>query len=84
MQKECYNSGANDQMNYNEILCRHAILCLIEPSEKAFVLFEDSLSIVIQRYVSQGYKYHFEFQRYFIKRENNTYIHICISECKSQ
>ncbi|XP_076663069.1 uncharacterized protein LOC143366138 [Andrena cerasifolii] len=61
--KECYNNGTKDQINYNEILCRHAILCLIEPSEKAFVLFEDSLSVVIQRYVSQGYKYHFEFQR---------------------
>lgn len=50
-------------MNYNKILCHHAILCLIEPSKKAVVLFEDDLSVVIRRYLLYGYKYNFEFQR---------------------
>lgn len=78
IQKESYND-TRDKMKFNQILCRHAILCLIEPSEKAFVMLEDNLSLVIQKYLSQGYKYHFEFQRYFITKESNTYIHVWIS-----
>ncbi|XP_076232936.1 uncharacterized protein LOC143178265 [Calliopsis andreniformis] len=50
-------------MEYNQILCRHAILCLIEPSKKAFVFLEDNLSVTIKKYLSKGYKYQFEFQR---------------------
>lgn len=73
-----------NQIRYNQLLCRHAILSLIEPSEKAFVLFEDDLSVVIEKYLSQGYKYHFEFQRYFIrKRKKNQYIYVC-KYCKFQ
>ncbi|XP_076640546.1 uncharacterized protein LOC143352141 isoform X1 [Colletes latitarsis] len=60
---ESYDHDIKDQIQYNQLLCQHAILCLIEPSKKAFVLFEDDLSIIIQKYLSQGYKYHFEFQR---------------------
>ncbi|KZC08701.1 hypothetical protein WN55_10723 [Dufourea novaeangliae] len=59
------NCGGNmqNQMKYNQLLCHHAILCLIEPSEKAFVLVENDLLDVIKKYLLQGYKYHFEFQR---------------------
>ncbi|XP_076753646.1 uncharacterized protein LOC143425063 [Xylocopa sonorina] len=57
-----YDYSARKQVDYNLALCRHAILCLIEPSKKAIVSIEDDLSIVIQSYLSRGYKYHFEFQ----------------------
>lgn len=62
--KKTICANMKNQMNYNKILCHHAILCLIEPSKKAVVLFEDDLSVVIRRYLLYGYKYNFEFQRY--------------------
>ncbi|XP_017890663.1 uncharacterized protein LOC108631331 [Ceratina calcarata] len=55
--------NAREQVEYNQVLCHHAILCLIEPSKKGVVLMEDDLSVVVQKYLSHGYKYHFEFQR---------------------
>ncbi|RLU23075.1 hypothetical protein DMN91_005353 [Ooceraea biroi] len=42
------------------MLCEHAILCLIEPSEKASVYIENNLSGVIQNYLLQEYVYHFD------------------------
>ncbi|XP_053994304.1 uncharacterized protein LOC128884740 [Hylaeus volcanicus] len=60
---ESYRYNAEDQIRCNQLLCHHAILCLIEPSEKAFVLYENDLSVVIKKYLMQGYEHHFEFQR---------------------
>nr|XP_034186780.1 uncharacterized protein LOC117607320 [Osmia lignaria] len=62
--KSNYCSMQN-QMKYSQVLCHHAILCLIEPSKRAVVLFEDDLSTVIEKYLLHGYKYNFESQRYF-------------------
>ncbi|CAK9796908.1 hypothetical protein ANTPLA_LOCUS1005 [Anthophora plagiata] len=58
-----YNSDRQGQIEYIQAFCHHAILCLIEPSEKGFVLVEDDLTVVIQKYLLHGYKYHFEFHR---------------------
>ncbi|XP_078050650.1 uncharacterized protein LOC144477079 isoform X2 [Augochlora pura] len=58
-----YDVDTSNRMIYNQILCHHAILCLIEPSDKVFVLVEDDLTFVIKKYLSQGYNYHFEYQR---------------------
>ncbi|XP_031827039.1 uncharacterized protein LOC116424588 isoform X2 [Nomia melanderi] len=60
---ENYVGNMNNRMKYNQLLCHHSILCLIEPSKKAFVSIEDDLMIVIKKHLSQGYKYQFEFQR---------------------
>jgi len=49
------------------MLCEHAILCLIDPSEKAFVYVENDLSVIIQNHLLQGYVYHFDSTRYFHK-----------------
>lgn len=51
--------------DYRDILmlCEHAILCLIDPSKKAFVYMEDNLSITIQKHLLQGFVYHFDFER---------------------
>lgn len=53
--------------DYQDILmlCEHAILCLINPSEKAFVYIENNLPIMIQKHLLQGYVHHFDFERYF-------------------
>ncbi|XP_017764440.1 PREDICTED: uncharacterized protein LOC108553886 [Eufriesea mexicana] len=58
-----YKRDKRGELEYNQLLCHHAILCLIEPSKKGAVLIENNLSIIIQKYLSQGYKYHFDFQR---------------------
>ncbi|XP_024225600.1 uncharacterized protein LOC105681192 [Bombus impatiens] len=62
-----YNYDTKNQIEYNQVLCHHAILCLIEPSEKGAVLIEDNLPVIVQKYLVHGYKYHFDFQRYFMK-----------------
>ncbi|XP_076278939.1 uncharacterized protein LOC143208395 isoform X1 [Lasioglossum baleicum] len=58
-----YDADTSNRIMYNQLLCHHAILCLIEPSDKAFVLIENDLSAVIKKYLLQGYDYHFECQR---------------------
>nr|XP_033338876.1 uncharacterized protein LOC117227593 [Megalopta genalis] len=58
-----YGVDTSNRMIYNQLLCHHAILCLIEPSDKVFVLVEDDLTLVIKKYLLQGYNYHFECQR---------------------
>ncbi|KOX67172.1 hypothetical protein WN51_09416, partial [Melipona quadrifasciata] len=58
-----YNYTKKNHTNYDQILCYHAILCLIEPSKKSAVLMEDNLPVVIKKYLIQGYRYHFDFQR---------------------
>ncbi|KAI4502849.1 hypothetical protein M0802_001893 [Mischocyttarus mexicanus] len=57
----CSNFEKTDN-EYQQIvfLCKQAILCLIEPSEKAYVLCTNNLSAIIQKHLSQGYRYHFE------------------------
>ncbi|XP_076643074.1 uncharacterized protein LOC143353545 isoform X2 [Halictus rubicundus] len=60
---ENYHADTSNRIMYNQLLCHHAILCLIEPSDKAFVLIENDLSAVIKKYLLQGYDYQFECQR---------------------
>lgn len=47
------------------LLCKQAIICLIEPSEKAYVLYTNNLSVIVQNHLAQGCRYHFKSQRYF-------------------
>lgn len=58
-----FNYDTKDRIEYNQLLCHHAILCLIEPSKKGAVLIEDNLPVIIKKYLMHGYKYHFDFQR---------------------
>ncbi|KAK9294239.1 hypothetical protein QLX08_011068 [Tetragonisca angustula] len=58
-----YNYTKKNHTNYDQVLCYHAILCLIEPSKKGAVLMEDNLPVVIKKYLTHGYRYHFDFQR---------------------
>ncbi|XP_015601243.1 uncharacterized protein LOC107270600 isoform X1 [Cephus cinctus] len=41
------------------MLCKEAILSLIEPSNKAFVVYEDNLPALIKNHLTRGYRYHF-------------------------
>lgn len=66
IQNSKFNYDTKDRIEYNQLLCHHAILCLIEPSKKGAVLIEDNLPVIIKKYLMHGYKYHFDFQRYFI------------------
>nr|KAF7413025.1 hypothetical protein H0235_012876 [Vespula pensylvanica] len=58
---DCSNFENTDK-KYQQIilLCKQAILCLVEPSEKAYVLCTNNLSAIIQKHLSQGCRYHFE------------------------
>ncbi|CAD1476012.1 unnamed protein product, partial [Heterotrigona itama] len=58
-----YNYKTKNHTDYDQVLCYHAILCLIEPSKRGAVLMEDNLPIVIKKYLIHGYRYHFDFQR---------------------
>lgn len=64
----------------NLMLCEHAILCLIDPSKRAFVYIEDNLPIMIEKHLLQGYVHHFDFQRYF-SNINIIYVYLSFHVC---
>ncbi|XP_014612193.1 PREDICTED: uncharacterized protein LOC106791214 [Polistes canadensis] len=63
---DCSNFEKIDRKYQQKVLlCKQAILCLIEPSEKAYVLCTNNLSGIIQKHLSQGCRYYIESSRYF-------------------